>query len=98
MPANLMSLGGLTIAIGYDGGPYGGGGGKYLSSSGSSRRTGAIEVAILLLKAVAEVGTPVIFGIHRYPRVPAADDATGDGGQDVQPARLHHRHLRCWWR
>ncbi len=90
--ANLMSLGGLAIAIGLmvDGSVVVVENaflqlGRLAKSGESSTR--------VILRAVVEVATPVhLRRWHHHPRLPAVDDPAGHGGQDVRPARLHHCH------
>ena len=62
MPANLMSLGGLTIAIGLMVDPTVVVVENIFQRLGHARRR-ASQSSILLSKATADVGTPVIFGI-----------------------------------
>ena len=89
LSANLMSLGGLAIAIG-------------LMVDGS---VVVIEHAFAKLGEhpgrVARAGDPRggargrhagdLRRRHHHPRVPAADDPAGHGRQDVRAARLHDR-------
>jgi cobalt-zinc-cadmium resistance protein CzcA len=62
MPANLMSLGGLTIAIGMMVDPMVVVVENIFHRLGQAHNTGESKIDIIV-KATAEVGTPVIFGV-----------------------------------
>ena len=62
MPANLMSLGGLTIALGMMVDPTVVVVENIFQRLGQARNTGESKFDIII-KATAEVGTPVIFGV-----------------------------------
>ena len=86
--ANLMSLGGLAIAIGMmvDGSVV------VVENTfrhlGEARHTGESR-SFVVLRAATEVGKPVLFGVGIICLVlRAADDAAGHGRQDVRAARL----------
>ena len=87
--ANLMSLGGLAIAIGL----MGDGSVVVVENAylqlGRKAKTGESQLRVIL-HAVVEVATPVIFGVGII--ILAADDLARHGRQDVRAARLHHRH------
>ncbi len=88
MSANLMSLGGLAIAIGLmvDGSVV-----VVENVFGRLGQNPKADRARVVYEAVMEVGTPVVFGICIIIIVfPAADDAGRDGGQDVCASRLHN--------
>jgi cobalt-zinc-cadmium resistance protein CzcA len=92
LSANLMSLGGLAIAIGLmvDGSVV------VVENAferlGHAQEEGASRIRIIL-SAVMEVATPVIFGIGIIILVflPLMT-LQGHGRQDVRAAGLHHRH------
>ena len=92
IPANLMSLGGLTIAIGLMVDPT----------------VVVVENIFLRLSHAHGTSEPKmrddcqgssrggcagnLWHYHHRPRVPAADVPAGYGRQDVQPPRGHHLH------
>ena len=89
MSANLMSLGGLAIAIGLmvDGSVVVVE--NVFAKLGNARGPDRLRV---IYESVMEVGTPVIFGSCIIILVfPSAHDIGGHGRKDVCAARLHNR-------
>ena len=91
MSANLMSLGGLAIAIGMlvDAAVVVV---ENIVSQLAARAQGRLPRLHLIYRAVREVGAPVTSGIaHHHHRVPAAAHAAGAGGQAVRAGGADHR-------
>jgi cobalt-zinc-cadmium resistance protein CzcA len=93
LSANLMSLGGLAIAIGMHRGCRGGGGGEYRPASGPRSLCGQAPASAPHLSGGARGGDPhQRRRAHHHYRLFALADPAGPGGQALHPGGADH-HL-----